>query len=209
MMEGMARPRWRLASPRTANVLGGVAMAVVAADIWLEILTGKVNLGQSILSLVTFITFGAVGVVVARAQPRNPVGWLLLGGALGLALSSAGGDYAVLVYRLGHRTLPLGPVALLLNLLWSPGIVTLGLIVLLFPDGRLTRRWRRVMWAYLAVAACWPASIYAVAVSTIAGHRIQVDSGGGLTAVDSPTGSAAWLGPVQDVILPLMVGSGC
>jgi hypothetical protein len=41
MMEGTARPRWRLASPRTANVLGGVAVAVVAADIWLEILTGR------------------------------------------------------------------------------------------------------------------------------------------------------------------------
>jgi hypothetical protein len=145
MMEGTARPRWRLASPRTANVLGGVAVAVVATDIWLEILTGKVNLGQSILSLVIIITFGAVGVVVARAQPRNPVGWLLLGCALALALSTAGGSYAVLIYRLGHRNLPLGPVAVLAELLWAPGIVTLRVIILLFPDGRLTRGWRRVL----------------------------------------------------------------
>jgi hypothetical protein len=203
MTEGV---RWRLASPVTANVLGGFAVVVVAVVIWLGILGHQENLGQDIGNLVIFIAFGAVGVVVARAQPRNPVGWLLLGGAVGLALSSAGGDYAVLVYRLGHRTLPLGPVAVLLDLLWAPGIVTFGLIVLLFPDGRLTRGWRRVMWAYLAVATCWPASIYAVAVSTIAGHRIQVDSGGDLTAVDSPAGGVAWLGPVQDVILPLMVG---
>jgi hypothetical protein len=148
---------------------------------------------------------GAAGLVVARAQPRNPVGWLLLAAALGLALSSAAGEYEVLIYRQGHAALPFGPAAVLLNLLWSPGIVTFAPTVLLFPDGRLTRGWRRFMWAYLAVGACWPAGIYAVAVSTVAGHRIRVDSGGGLTVIDSPTGSAAWLGTAQEVILPLLV----
>jgi hypothetical protein len=195
----------RLASPATANVLACFAVAVVAAAIWLGALVPGGDLGQNIPSLVVFITLGAVGVVVARAQPRNPVGWLLLGGALGLALSAAGGDYAVLVYRLGHRTLPLGPVAVLLSLLWSPAIVTFGLIVLLFPDGRVTRRWRRVLWAYLGVAVCWPASIYAVAISTMAGHRIQVDSGGGLTVIGSPAGSAGWLATAQELILPVIV----
>jgi hypothetical protein len=130
----------RLASPATASVLACFAVVVIAAAIWLGALVPGGDLGQNILNLIVFIMLGAVGLVVARAQPRNPVGWLLLGGALGLALSTAGGDYAVLVYRLGHRIFPLGPVAVLLNLLWSPAIVTFGLIVLLFPDGRLTRR---------------------------------------------------------------------
>jgi hypothetical protein len=195
----------RLASPVTANVLAVVAVLTVAAVIWLEVLIHEGNLGQNVLNLVILITIGAAGLVVARAQPRNPVGWLLLASALGLALSYAGGSYAVLIYRQGHRSLPFGPVAILLNLLWAPGIVTFGLIVLLFPDGRLTRGWRRVMWAYLAVAGCWPAAIYAVAIGTIAGHRIQLDSGGGLTVIDSPAGSAAWLGALEELILPLMV----
>jgi hypothetical protein len=195
----------RLASPVTANVLAVVAVLTVAAVIWLEVLIHEGNLGQNVLNLVILITIGAAGLVVARAQPRNPVGWLLLASALGLALSYAGGSYAVLIYRQGHRSLPFGPVAILLNLLWAPGIVTFGLIVLLFPDGRLTRGWRWVMWAYLAVAGCWPAAIYAVAIGTIAGHRIQVDSGGGLTVIDSPAGSAAWLGALEELILPLMV----
>jgi hypothetical protein len=125
-----------------------------------------------------------------------------------LALGSASGEYAVLIYRQGHRTLPFGPAAVLLNLLWSPGIVMFGLIVLLFPDGRLTRPWRQVMWAYLAVAGCWPVAIYAVAASTIAGHRIAIDSGGGLTVIDSPAGSAAWLGTAQELILPGVVKPG-
>jgi len=161
MMAGLGLRR--LASPVTANVLAAVAVLTVAAVIWLEVLIHEGNLGQDIGNLIIFMSFGAVGVVVARAQPRNPVGWLLLAGALALALSSAGGEYAVLVYRLRHESLPLGPVAVLVDLLWAPGIVTFGLIVLLFPDGRLTRGWRRVMWAYLAVAVCWPVSIYTVA----------------------------------------------
>ena len=195
----------RLALPVTANVLGGFAVVVVAAGIALDVLGHEGDLGESLGNLLIYVTLGAAGLVVARAQPRNPVGWLMLADALGLALSSAAGEYAVLIYRQGHGTLPFGPAAVLLNLLWSPGIVTFGLIVLLFPDGRLTRGWRRVMWAYLAVGACWPAGIYAVAVSTVAGHRIRVDSGGGLTIIDSPTGSAAWLGTAQELILPLLV----
>src|SRR5579863_9996842 len=194
----------RLASPVTANVLGGCSVVLVAADIALDVLGHEGNLAQSIGNLLVYVMLGAAGLVVARAQPRNPVGWLLLGAALGLALSSAAGEYEVLIYRQGHAALPFGPAAVLLNLLWSPGIVTFGLIVLLFPDGRLTRGWRRVMWAYLVVGACWPAGIYAVAVSTVAGHRIRVD-GGGLTIIDSPTGSAAWLGTAQELILPLLV----
>jgi len=194
-----------LASRRTANVLGGFGLVVVAAAIWLDVLNHKANLGQNILNFVLFITLGTVGVVVARAQPRNPVGWLLFAGALGLALSEAGGAYAILVYRLGHRALPFGPVAVLAAPLWSPAIVSFGSTALLFPDGRLNRRWRRVLRGYLAVAACWPVSIYAVAVSTIAGHRMQVDGSGDLTVIDSPTGGVAWLTTVQDVILPIMV----
>jgi hypothetical protein len=195
----------RLASPVTANVLAVVAVLTVAAVIWLEVLIHEGNLGQNVLNLVILITIGAAGLVVARAQPRNPVGWLLLASALGLALGYAGGSYAVLIYRQGHRALPFGPGAVLLNLLWAPGIVTFGLIVLLFPDGRLTRGWGQVMWAYLAVAGCWPAAIYAVAISTIAGHRIQLDSGGGLTVIDSPAGSARWLATAQELILPVIV----
>jgi hypothetical protein len=170
----------RLASPVTANVLGGFCVVLVAAGIALDVLGHEGNLAQSIANLLVYVMLGAAGLVVARAQPRNALGWMLLAAALGLALSSAAGEYEVLIYRQGHAALPFGPAAVLLNLLWSPGIVSFGLIVLLFPDGRLTRGWRRFMWAYLAVGACWPAGIYAVAVRTVAGHRIRVDSGGGL-----------------------------
>jgi hypothetical protein len=110
----------------------------------------------------------------------------------------------VLSYRLGHH-LPLGVVAVFLALWWVPLIAMFPLVILLFPDGRLpSRRWRPVLWGYLAVAACWPVSVYAVAISTVAAGDIQIIPGGDLRAVDYPAGSSAWLGSVEAVILPVL-----
>jgi hypothetical protein len=55
-----------------------------------------------------------VGVVVARRQPRNPIGWILLIFILLLVLSTDAGDYAVLYYRFGHHGLPFAPAAVVL-----------------------------------------------------------------------------------------------
>jgi hypothetical protein len=67
----------------------------------------------------------------------------------------------------------------LLALLWVPAIVFAPLLLLLFPDGTLSSpAWRWVLRAYLVIGACWLVSIYTVAIATITGHRIQVDSGG-------------------------------
>jgi hypothetical protein len=77
----------------------------------------------------------------------------------------------------------------------TPAIVLFPLAILLFPDGTLpSPRWRWVLGAYLVIGACWPVSIYTVAVATITGHHIQVTAGGDLTVIDQPSGSAAWPG---------------
>jgi hypothetical protein len=156
-------------------------------------------------SLIFVPVFGALGFVVAWRRPGNPLGWLLLGAVGFLVLSGVAGAYAVAVYRQHHPGLPLGWVAVLLQPGWAPAIALFGLTVLLFPDGRLPGpRWRWVIGAYLAVAALWIAGTVIISVWAIAGHHVQVDSGGNLLAIDHPTGWAAWWGTVQGLFFPLL-----
>jgi hypothetical protein len=157
-------------------------------------------------ALVIAVACAGVGVVVAWHQPRNLLGWLFLGIAACFVLSIDSQRYAVADYRLSHGTWPLGPASLFLDALWAPAIVALALVILLFPDGRTgSRRWSRVLWAYLGVGAAWPLSIYAVTVGAIAGHNIHILPSGDLSVVDVPTGNAAWLSTAQAVVVPVLV----
>jgi hypothetical protein len=163
-----------------------------AVLIALSVLSGQ--LGPGTYALGIGLPSAVVGVVVARRQPGNPLGWLFIAIAACNILSSVGGDYAFLVYRLGHR-LPLGVAGLLLYQLWIPGLLLLGLVVLLFPDGRLESRfWRRVLRAYLALYVFAVVTLAVGTAAALAGHPIRVDSTGGLAATDNPSGwfGAAW-----------------
>jgi hypothetical protein len=83
--------------------------------------------------------------------------------------------------------------------------VLTGLVVFLFPDGRLpSPRWRWAIWPYLCVATMWMVGTVVVTVGAIASHRTSVDSGGNLLLLDNPTGFAAWWGVVNDLFFPLL-----
>jgi hypothetical protein len=184
----VAARRFGVASSAAAAVLVVGAVLLAAASVPLYALTHQnvlVNGGQNI---AVAVLFSAVGFVIVRRQPRNPIGWILLTAPAGLQLLPAdAASYALLAYRLGHR-LPLGAVALLLEYSWAPAIVLLGLAILLFPDGRLpSPRWRPVLWSYLAVVACYAGGTYALAATALAARHVRVDSGGGLTAISSAT----------------------
>jgi hypothetical protein len=197
-------PRFRLASPAMALVLGGVIVALIAVTFPLAALAG-LNASSGSGSLIFAPVFGVLGFVVAWRKPGNRLGWLLLGAVGFLVLSGAAGAYAVAVYRNHHTGLPLGWVAVLLQPGWAPAIALFGLTVLLFPDGRLPGpRWRWALWAYLAVAGLWIAGTVVISVWAIAGHHVQVDSGGNLLAIDHPTGWAAWWGAVQGLFFPVL-----
>ena len=149
--------------------------------------------------------FGAVGFVVAWRKPRNPLGWLLLGGAVFLVLSQDASFYTVADYRLRSGGLPLGWVAVLAQPGWALGIVFVGLAILLFPDGRPpSSRWRSVLWVYLAVAILYLAGAAVVTVGAVTGHHIRVDSSGNLVMLSHPTGSAAWWGAAEAVFFPVL-----
>jgi hypothetical protein len=191
-MEVTARG-FRAASPVTAAVLGALALVLAAALVSLAGLVHQVtilNVGKS--GLIIFVNTG-VGVVVALRQPRNPIGWILLIFVLLTTLGNDAGYYAVLAYRLGHRGLPLAAVAVLLEPVYLLGIALFALVILLFPDGRLPRRWRWVLWAYAGIVACFMSIIFAQTAAAVAGYHVRLDISGAVVSANGPEG---WLGAV-------------
>ena len=188
-----------------AIAAAGVTVLLAAASVPLYFLTNQnwlVNGGENV---AVAVLFAVAGFVIVRRQPRNPIGWILLVAPAGSQLLPAdAGSYAQLAYRPGHR-LPLGAVALLLEYSWAVVALLLLLVILLFPDGRLpSPRWRPVLWSYLAVIACVAGCTYAAAVTALAAHPVRVDPGGGLAAVDVPSGSSAWLARFDQVSFPVL-----
>jgi hypothetical protein len=195
-----------LASPATALTVGGLVLGLAVVDVPLARLAHQSLNASGGSSPVWFsAALGAVGFVVASRKPRNPLGWILLGGAMFSSLSQDASFYAVADYRLRHGGLPLGWVAVLAQPGWAAGIVLTGLAVLLFPDGRPpSPRWRWVLWLYLAAATLYLTGVLIASAGAIAGHDIRVDTSGNLLVLSHPTGSSAWWAVVEAVFLPVL-----
>jgi hypothetical protein len=204
-MRAPARRSRAAAVTAAALVVSGVLLA--AASMPLYAVTRQnwlVNGGENI---VVGVIFAVVGIVVVRHQPRNPIGWIMLVASAGSqAVPADAAAYALLVYRLGHR-LPFGALAVLLQYTWTVAAPAVLLIILLFPDGRLpSPRWRPVLWCYLGVVACLAGCLYAAAGTALAGHHARIDSGGGLQAIDAPSGGYRWLAVFEPLVLLVLVG---
>jgi hypothetical protein len=181
-------------------LLGGLAAVSLAAMIPLSFLTGQIFNGA--IPLVIGVPCAGVGILVARRQPRNPIGWLFLVTAACLFLSTDGPDYALLAYRRGHH-LPLGPAGLALGQLWGSGLVLLFVVILLFPDGRLPSRfWRWTLWVFCVVYALLQVATAVATAEALAAHPIRVDANGGLSALDTPSG---WFNLVQGTAIVVLI----
>jgi hypothetical protein len=197
-----ARRRPRVVRPAAALVVGVLILVMLAC---VAVLTSAAHqfrfsdLGQVGL----WLSFGLVGVVVAWHQPRNPMGWVLLGVTFFFVLDALGNSYESLDYWLHGGRLPLGWLAVLLAPSWAPAIVLAGLALMLFPDGRiLASWWKPMLWAYLALGALWLGGAFAISLGAVIGHHVSIDSSGGLTSLDNPGGSDAWWGVVQTAFFP-------
>jgi hypothetical protein len=141
-----------------------------------------------------FLVFAGVGFVIARRQPRNPVGWILLVVALIVLIQADAALYLVLDYRRHHGDLPFGAAAAY----WSAGYSLLPLLtglpaIALFPDGRLSRRWRRFMRIYVALAVMFSATQF-VEKSLPSGQLPEVNLRGRPTNIDvASIAGFAWL----------------
>jgi hypothetical protein len=168
----------RPALVRTAVALGVATLALTVLYIPLAWPARDVSDGWDVL--LALVAFAVPGVVVARRQPGNPIGWILIGlGVLGAFYTDAA-RYSVFDYHFHHGALPFGPAAAVVaQALWGTGqFYLLPLIILLFPDGRLTRRWRIVLWAYVAVGCLLIAGLLGVVAGDVAGHPVSVGGNG-------------------------------
>jgi hypothetical protein len=201
-----AARRFGLTSLAACAVIGVVVLVLFIAAVPLAGLAHQ-NLNASSGSLPVWVTapFAVVGLVLAWRRPANPVGWIMLGGAFFFALSEDASYYTVADYGLRHGDLPLGALALFAQPGWAPAIMLLGLLILVFPDGRLpSSRWIWLIWAYATVAALWIAGTVVITAGALIDHRTQVDSGGNLLLLRGSDPAAGWWNVVQLVFFPLL-----
>jgi hypothetical protein len=198
--------RSRLASP-AAVALGVLGLALLAVWAPLTYLTGDLQVSRDGTALAFAVVSGLVGMLVARRQPRNPEGWLLLGLAVCAIALFGSGLYAVLDYHLHHGRLPLGEIAVFVRGAIGPPLLFLfALVILLFPDGRLTRRWKWVLWAYLIVVVVATVGLAAGEAGALSAGPIRVDVNGLYSGPGSPAGLLGTLAAVTGfalVLLPL------
>jgi len=189
---GAGRPAAPAASGPLALFLAGLTVALIAVAAVLTYLTRDFQVSFEGVGAVHPLVFAALGLVIARHQPRNPIGWLLIGcGALTLAVANAE-LYAVLDYRTYHGALPLGREAVLAETAAFLVAVLYGLAILLFPDGTLpSRRWRWVLWAYLIACALFMMYQFIDQSTVLTVSRLRVDLTGSPLNNPDPGGAAA------------------
>ena len=186
--------RVRLGSTAAALVLGGLVLVLAVAAVPLARLAHQ-SLNAATGSVPVWVEVPAAvgGFVVAWRKPGNPLGWIFLGSAAISMLSEDAAYYAVADYRLHHGGLPLGWVALLAQPSGVLGLVLLGLIFLLFPDGRPpSPRWRWVLWVYAGIGLVWITWTATITVGAVISHHPQVDSAGQLFLVSGDDPAAGW-----------------
>jgi hypothetical protein len=206
--DGVVVPAW-FASPRTALWLGvATVLSMVAAVV-------ESSLGAKGGLWAFLVPFVVVGALVARRQPGNPIGPILLLLTFAIVAANDAEEYDLLRYRSGYHRLPVGPVAVFLG---TPGpwmwlVVLLPLPIALFPDGRLTPRWRRMLWGYLGVCAIFVGINSWQAVAGIRAGHIRVNSQGQLASTPATPGGnlvaalvvAAYLGFCLAWVLRLLL----
>ena len=166
----------KLRSPAAVAAAVTAAVAVtVALIIWLALQPRQF---YPPLSLLMPATFTAMGSLIVTRQPRNLIGWIvLLSGPLA-AIGFATDGWAVRSFARAAGPLPLGTFAA-----WTANLIlgshllflVIGLLFLLFPDGRLpSPRWRWLLWygAFVYGVLAVSAALWSADVTKIFPHRI-------------------------------------
>ena len=192
--------RSRLASPRAALALSVLAVLSLLAALPLAGLVHQFT-SAGVLAVALMAPFAAVGSVIARREPLNPIGWMLLGSAAIFAICTDAGLYAVLALHFRHGGLPAVRLAVALTPFGYLALILLiPLPILLFPSGHLhSPGWRWPLRAYLAT---WSVVLVSFAITDSAAfteRRLVVDSSGQVESLAHTTG---WFAAILSVASP-------
>jgi hypothetical protein len=187
-------------SRRLAFGLGVAVALLIAASFPLSALAHQLTLG-AVGQLLLMIPFAAVGALVASREPRNPIGWILLAIAVTASYGADAGFYAVRAYHIDHHGLPLSRLAVFLTQGWASMLVLLPLPILFFPDGRVSRRWRWTLWAYIVLMAVLVGHLVLTDFGAFTDHPVRIDSSGELKQLGTSSGGGA---AFAAVLLPFL-----
>jgi hypothetical protein len=163
-----------------------VSLAAVAA-------TGA---GVDVFGLA-FLSFPAVGLLILSRQPRNAIGWVLVGLGFSLVIGELLRVYVHFALTVEPGSLPGADWAL--ALMQHSWVAVVGLpgtfLILLFPDGRLpSPRWRP--WAYFSAVALL---LSYTALTVLPGSFSE----SGYPGVGNPLGIDA-LAPIAEAVVPVV-----
>jgi hypothetical protein len=166
---------------------------VLAALIWLlytknaavgNLPGDEPEVGSPLFDAGVLLVFSIPAALIVSRQPRNPIGWLLAAIGYGVGVGDFAGEYGYYAVLTAPGALPAAiPVLWLETLgLWLT-FVSVPLLLLLFPDGRLpSRAWRPGAWATLATA------ILAFAANALYPRNLGADP----QLPKNPTGIHGW-----------------
>jgi hypothetical protein len=153
-MTTTALPRGRERSRRAATWLAGglwltcalllvltVAAIVANPRAWIE--AAEVVFVTLFVAVIS--SLATMGALLGTRRPENPIGWLLLVSATLMVASLAAGAYAQYAVGTGRAPTDVTWVAWGGNVLFQPGVVLAGLVIVVFPSGSLSSRGRPVV----------------------------------------------------------------
>ncbi len=181
----------RRAAPIAAIVAGVVTLGFCMASVPLDSAIHQAGTGgplaDTLTNAIAIVPTAAVGTLLAARRPRNPIGWLMLAFLiLGFNPST---QYVLLDYRMHRGTLPLGGVAVTLQECWPMFLVSIAILLWIFPDGTLPPgRWRRPAAVLLAAGLLIALAASSGGLLVVAGHDVRLRADG-----DLANPAPAWL----------------
>ena len=198
------------AARRLAWSLWALAAAMIAGQLVFAILNGGTGASGSdsldYALTVPVLVLPTIGALVASRRPRHPVGWILTGSGVVLALSTLAEGYGIHALFTDPGGLPAGEVAagISATVFILPLFVMPVLLFLIFPDGHLpSPRWRAVVWlGGISAAAVGLSGLFAETLDDApfegVANGIHLEVPGPVAA---PWGWIGWPGVLLSVVL--------